>query len=80
MHTHTAGLSHPDSKVINVRLSGGYRFNTGIVQIYNPVPDGGWTDFCVDYNFNVSAMPGMFSVVCRSLGYNSDISRIYFSS
>ena len=56
-----------------MRLTDGPSRNSGRLQFLNPAPKTGWQDYC-DYPNQRN-----IQVMCRMLGYDSDIDRIVFS-
>ncbi len=60
-----------------MRLIDGSSRNSGRLQFFNPASQTGWQDYCGSY-YNDDQ--GLFQVVCRTLGYDSDLNRIVYSS
>ncbi len=67
--------------VFRLRLNGNTTMgNSGILQVRGPLPGSNWVTVCPNFYATMQDELNFKSVVCRSLGYNSDSSEITTSS
>ena len=76
------GLSQSDSpQVIKLRLfDGNSESNSGKLQIFSPTPSAGWINVCPSGDIEMEEDGLILSVICRSLGFDSDPSDIEANS